>query len=132
VYAQTDPLNAAVRYFKIEISRAGIEALPVLPKSLVFMLDSSESMTTAKLRRFCQGVEKAIDLLNPGDTFNIITFRDSVSSCFPDLAPANSTYKARARAFLQNLTARGAPMCSSRSSASRASPRLPPAPCWRC
>ena len=107
VFTRLDEDDPNTRYFKTEIYRDGIEALPVLPKHVVFMLDCSESMTNAKLKRFREGLDRSLELLNPSDTFNIITFRDNVETCFPSLQPANATYKARARAFLQNLSARG-------------------------
>lgn len=107
VFTRVDESDPTTQYFKAEIYRDGIEALPVLPKHVVFMLDCSESMTNSKLKRFREGLDRSLDLLNPDDTFNIITFRENVETCFPSLQPANATYKARARAFMQNLSSRG-------------------------
>lgn len=102
-----DPADPQYRYFKIQLVRAGIEDLPVMPRQVVFMIDCSASMTHALLREAVDGVSQALDTLSPGDTFNVIAFRDEVDVLFPQSLPVNAMNLARARAFLAKLNAFG-------------------------
>ncbi|MCC5847744.1 MAG: VWA domain-containing protein [Verrucomicrobia bacterium] len=102
-----DPADPQYRYFKIQLVRAGIEDLPVMSRQVVFMIDCSASMTHAMLREAVEGVRQALDTLSPGDTFNIIAFRDDVDVLFPQSRPVNAVNLARARAFLAQLNAFG-------------------------
>jgi Mg-chelatase subunit ChlD len=94
-------------YFKIEIYRQGIEALPVLPKEVILIQDCSESMTNAKLNRCKTGLLSWVNSLHDGDKFNIISFRNDVDFCFPASRLVNAISRARARGFIDSLEARG-------------------------
>lgn len=102
-----DPRNPEYRYFKIQVLRNGIEALPVMPRDVVFLLDCSASMTERKLREAVGGVRSALDTLSPSDTFNILAFREGVDRLFPGNVRADVVRKAGARTFLAGLHARG-------------------------
>lgn len=103
----TSPADPGYVYFKVEITRAGAEALPVLPKDVVFLQDCSESMTSYKLAQCKKGLLRAIKTLGPDDRFNVLGFRDSVESCFPNLTANSASTRARAKWFVEGLKARG-------------------------
>jgi uncharacterized protein YegL len=106
-FLHRSPQEPGVGYFRLEIYRQGIEALPVLPKEFIFLVDCSESMTNAKLRECKEGVSRALDLLHPQDVFNIMFFRDTVWMAFEPAAAVSAVMRARARAILEPITARG-------------------------
>ena len=94
-------------YFKAQIYRKGIEALPVLPKEVILIQDCSESMGASKLKQCRAGLHAWLESLRDGDTFNIITFRNSIDLCFPESRLVNAISRARARGFIENMEPRG-------------------------
>ena len=102
-----DPNDPGYRYFKIQLVREGVDALPIMPRQVVFLIDSSESMTQAMLREAVDGVSQALETLSPQDTFNVIAFRDEASLLFEKSRPVNAVSIANARGFLAQLRAFG-------------------------
>jgi len=102
-----DPAEPDVRYFKIQIRRNGIEALPVMPRELVVMIDCSASMTEEKLQMALRGVRSALDTLDEKDTFTLAAFRNDVQRMHPVSIPATVINRAKGRAFLSGLHAYG-------------------------
>ena len=56
----------------------------VTPKELVFVLDTSGSMSGFPLDKAKETMRLAIDGLNPRDTFNLITFAGDTHILFPN------------------------------------------------
>ena len=79
----------------------------IRPKELVFVLDSSGSMTGAPLDTSVQAVRYALDHLNPSDTFQIIQFEESASSLSPVPLANTPTNVRRANAYLDSLQGGG-------------------------
>jgi hypothetical protein len=102
-----DPAQPAYRYFKLQIMRDGIEALPVLPRDVVFLVDASASMTQEKVDMAVQGVRDSLETLSPEDHFNVLIFRERVELWSPASMPADTVRKAGARTFLSNVGAYG-------------------------
>ena len=76
-------MDRAHLYVKIEVSRIGEEELPVIPKDVLIVQDSSNSMAEQRMY-FCRdGLNRCLKLLGPKDRFNIIRFRESQVRCFP-------------------------------------------------
>jgi|GEM_PF-1261805 len=95
-------------YFKIEIRRSGEEALPVLQKDIVLVQDCSASISAQRLE-FCKiGLLCCLAQLQPGDRFNVISFRDAVEMCFEDWAENESSQVMRARDFAGSMVSQGA------------------------
>lgn len=94
-------------YFRLEIRRDGEAELPVLPRDVLFLQDCSESMTPSKLAECKRGLRRWLDLLNPGDRFEIIGFRDTVSRCFGEWRVLSPETKALALNFIDGLRAVG-------------------------
>lgn len=94
-------------YFEINIRRYGETSLPVLPKDVLLLQDCSESMTPSKLAECKRGLRRWLDLLGPGDRFQIIGFRASVVHCFDGWQAVSKESRAQALDFIDDLRAVG-------------------------
>lgn len=95
-------------YFKAVIStRAGSESLESIPRDVLFLVDSSASITPPKLREFRKGLDLALDYLGDDDRFNVVAFRDKPDRLFPELRIADEDAKVKARKFLSRLRSKG-------------------------
>jgi len=74
----------------------------VTPKELVFVLDTSGSMSGFPLEKAKETMRLAIDGLNPRDTFNLITFAGDTHILWPEPVPATSSNVRKAQAFLSS------------------------------
>ncbi|HVF42506.1 MAG TPA: VIT domain-containing protein [Pyrinomonadaceae bacterium] len=73
----------------------------VTPKELVFVLDTSGSMSGFPIEKAKETMKLALEGLNPQDTFNLITFAGDTSVLFPEPVPATPANLAKARRFLE-------------------------------
>ncbi|XP_062509792.1 inter alpha-trypsin inhibitor, heavy chain 4-like [Corticium candelabrum] len=82
--------------------------LPVLPKSLVFVIDISSSMKGIKLQQ-CKSALRQIlrTLLSPTDSFAILTFSSDVSMWKQSLTIATEDKVSEAVAYVNGLSASG-------------------------
>ncbi len=94
-------------YFEVHLARAVEEELPVLPKDVLLMQDSSESMTAWKLAECKAGLRRWLELLGPDDRFDIMGFQDAPYRCFDAWAPVNPMNIAKARKFIDDMRAQG-------------------------
>jgi Ca-activated chloride channel family protein len=78
-----------------------VAAEDVMPKELVFVLDTSGSMSGFPLVKAVETAELALDNLYPHDTFNLITFSGDTSLLFPAPVPATPDNLREAKRFLQ-------------------------------
>jgi hypothetical protein len=107
IYVFKSPLDLRYVYCRIEIHRRTDDALPVLPKDVLLVQDASASITEQKLF-FCRnGLRQALELLGPGDRFNVVEFRDTASVCFREWAPVNPDTLDRAREFIDRMRSLG-------------------------
>ncbi|HEY7095468.1 MAG TPA: VIT and VWA domain-containing protein [Terriglobales bacterium] len=72
----------------------------ITPKELVFVLDTSGSMMGYPIEKGKELVEKALDELYPGDTFNLITFSGDTEVLFPEPVFPTAENIRRAKNFL--------------------------------
>lgn len=94
-------------YFDISIARAGPEALPVLPKDVLLIQDSSESITRTKLEFFKEGLVAYLRTLTTADRFNIMRYSESHELCFDEWAPVTTESLAQATRFIDAMRVRG-------------------------
>src|SRR5438067_1147876 len=73
----------------------------VTPKELVFVLDTSGSMSGFPIEKAKETMKLALDNLYPYDTFNLITFSGDEHILFPEPVPATEENLAKAQAFLE-------------------------------
>jgi Ca-activated chloride channel family protein len=79
----------------------------VTPKELVFVLDTSGSMSGFPIEKAKETMRLALEGLYPQDTFNLITFAGDTSILFPEPVPATPANMAKARRFLESRSGGG-------------------------
>ena len=77
------------------------------PKEIVFVLDTSGSMSGFPIEKAKEAMDLALAGLNPFDTFNLITFSGDTHVLFPAPVPATPENLSRAREFLRLRQGRG-------------------------
>ena len=75
----------------------------VLNKNLIFVLDSSGSMSGTKIQQTKEAARFVINHLEENDRFAIIDFDDGVSLLAPELLPAQSANRAKALKFIDEI-----------------------------
>jgi uncharacterized protein YegL len=94
-------------YFEFSISRAGEEALPVLPKDVLLIQDCSESMTRSKLDYFKSGLVDYLRTLTTVDRVNVMRYSDSPTLCFDEWTPVTAESLGEVARFVEAMRARG-------------------------
>ncbi|WP_447964625.1 VIT domain-containing protein [Nitrospira sp. Ecomares 2.1] len=79
----------------------------VTPKELVFVLDTSGSMSGFPIEKAKEAMRLAIDGLNPRDRFNLITFAGDTHILFPEPVPATPANILKAQKFLVSRSGGG-------------------------
>ena len=78
-----------------------VTAEDVMPKEIVFVLDTSGSMSGFPIEKAKESMKLALDNLYPQDTFNLITFAGDTSILFPQPVPATKENLEKAQKFLE-------------------------------
>lgn len=94
-------------YTRVEIHRAAPEVLPVLPKDLLLIQDTSGSITEDRLEYCRQGLLRLVGQLHPGDRFNLLQFKDRPQFCFPDWVPVEPANIEAARQYILRMVSKG-------------------------
>jgi Ca-activated chloride channel family protein len=84
-----------------------IAAQDVMPKELVFVLDTSGSMDGFPIEKSKETMKLALDGLYPQDTFNLITFAGDTHVLFDRPVPATPENLKKAQAFLASRSGGG-------------------------
>ncbi len=107
--AWIDPAHPEFKYFRITLASRAANPLPVVSKDMVFLLDASGSIGNDRLKSCRKAVAAALRLLNTGDRFNIVAFRDRFTFAFPKTAwrEVSNESLAEADRWLARLTAHG-------------------------
>jgi Ca-activated chloride channel homolog len=79
----------------------------ITPKELVFVLDTSGSMSGFPIQKAKETMAKALGGLHPKDTFNLITFSGSTEILFPAPVPATPENLRKAQRFLDERQGMG-------------------------
>jgi Ca-activated chloride channel family protein len=79
----------------------------VLPKSIVFVVDKSGSMTGKKIEQAKSSLDFLLNHLNKNDTFNIVAYDEAIRSFKAELQHNTSETRDAARRFVQQLSAGG-------------------------
>jgi Ca-activated chloride channel family protein len=84
---------------------AAHEAL--LPREVIFVLDTSGSMAGASIRQAREALALALERLTPKDRFNVIEFNSTARALFAEARPAAPSQVRRAIGWVRSLEARG-------------------------
>jgi Ca-activated chloride channel family protein len=85
-----------------------IKERQVLPKDVVFVLDTSGSMAGKKLEQARKALQFCIENLNDDDRFELIRFSTEVEPLFDQLVEASKKNRERAEEFVERLRPMGA------------------------
>jgi hypothetical protein len=107
VTAFQPPDEDEFRYFRIDINRVGESALPVIPKDVLLVQDCTASMSEQRLYFCREGLLDALDVLNPEDRFNVVSFRDVAVKCFPEWVGVDRETLLAAQQFVEGMRAAG-------------------------
>jgi len=94
-------------YFRLRILPRKDAAIEPLPRDFVFVVDASRSMQQRKLDLVSRGISDALARFRPDDRFNILLFRDSVTSFQKEPVYATQENITAAQSFLNGLESRG-------------------------
>ncbi len=94
-------------YFRIDVHRKDDEALPGLPRDIVFVQDTSGSLGERYLHPCRLAIREVVATLRPEDRFNIIQFSHTTSRCFVDWALPSPESIAQSEAFLGAMVSEG-------------------------
>lgn len=94
-------------YFRLTIERAGAEVLPVMPKDMIFVQDTSATIAERRLHFSREGFSRALDFIRPQDRFNIAAFVDQTTYAFTNWVFRTPQHDAVARSFLDQMRAEG-------------------------
>jgi Ca-activated chloride channel family protein len=78
-----------------------------LPREVVFVIDTSGSMAGTSIRQAKQALTLALQRLQPGDRFNVISFNSTTDRLFDDARPASPENLDQARRYVAALNAGG-------------------------
>ena len=84
-----------------------LESAPRHPMEMVFVLDCSGSMNGQPIAQAKAAVLKALGLLKPGDTFQVIRFSNNASRFGPKPVPATTENVALAKRYVNQLQGGG-------------------------
>ncbi len=82
-------------------------AAPVMPRDVVFLIDTSGSMSGESIGQAQAGLSRCLDLLRPEDRFTIVRFASNHSAFSPVLRRATPDKIEAARWYVDGLTAEG-------------------------
>ena len=94
-------------YFRIEIDRIDPDHVTRIPKDIVFVQDSSASISELRLEFCRRALVRALDMLHPDDRFNIIDFSDRIIHCFDQWQSPNPASMEKGKAFINAMKADG-------------------------
>ncbi len=77
------------------------------PRQFIFCADISASMIGTRLSQIKQALSYFVDQLRPSDRFNVVAFNTEISTFSPALVQADAANKARAKTYIQTLSATG-------------------------
>ena len=78
-----------------------------LPREVIFVIDTSGSMSGSSLAQAKGALELAVSRLAEQDSFNVIEFNSYAKALYPEARPANAGNRGRAVEFVRRLQSQG-------------------------
>ncbi|WP_235937614.1 marine proteobacterial sortase target protein [Marinobacter caseinilyticus] len=85
----------------------GLDARSVLPRELIFVIDTSGSMAGESIRQARASLLRGLDTLSSQDRFNVIQFNSRTSALYDKARTANVANLSQARRYVRGLNADG-------------------------
>lgn len=99
------------RYLSLSVEPPAAEVpVDARPRELVFVLDSSCSMSGEPWQAAVDTVQLALDRLRPEESFNLVRFSDAAGRAFPQPVPATEANVATAAAWMRRFEGGGTGM----------------------
>ena len=105
--AYFDPSRPDYRYVKIQLIPSDFEALNILPREVIFLLDASSRLTPETFQQVTQAVGTVLGELSPEDRFNLLLLQSGVTQLFEESQAATPFNLARARGRLAQTRPQG-------------------------
>lgn len=103
------PEGDAAGHFSLALHpRMDVPDAEVMPRELVFVVDTSSSMHGRPIEMARTAMQRALTGLRPTDTFRVLTFSDTTSALSEDALPATPANVERAQRFVGEMRALGA------------------------
>jgi len=102
-----DPEEPGRIYFRIGIQPRADKKIPVIAKDIVWVQDVSASISEERLQFCRRGLAAALATMNPDDRFSVISFRESLTSCFPGWVPVTADNTKKADAYIAAMRSFG-------------------------
>ncbi|XP_054564134.1 LOW QUALITY PROTEIN: inter-alpha-trypsin inhibitor heavy chain H4-like [Eptesicus fuscus] len=83
------------------------EGLSMIPKNVIFVIDTSGSMMGKKIRQTREALIKILEDLRPEDHFNLISFSGEATQWKPSLVPASTQNVEEAKKYANSIKAQG-------------------------
>ncbi len=94
-------------YFRLEVERISEDALPHMPKDVIFVQDCSASLAEQRLYFCRRGLKQSLPFIGKDDRFNIASFKESLSTCFLDWVAPTDANITRAEVFIDGMRSGG-------------------------
>jgi Ca-activated chloride channel family protein len=78
-----------------------------LPREVIFVIDTSGSMSGNSIAQAKDALELAVSRLSEQDSFNVIEFNSYAKALYPEALPASAANRGRAMEFVRRLQAQG-------------------------
>ncbi len=102
-----DPAEPGRVYFRIAIQPRADKQVPVLAKDIVWVQDVSASISEERLSYCRRALTAALDTMNPGDRFALVSFRDTFEALFPAWVPVTPENVAQAKSYVAAMRSFG-------------------------
>jgi VWA domain-containing protein len=106
LYAYKDQ-DTGDKYFKLAIKSRKDISLEVLPKEVIFLVDSSKSITSDKLEYIKEAVADSFKKMKEEDLFNVVAFKGELIKFKERSVAANNKNISLALNFIEDLEATG-------------------------
>ncbi len=94
-------------YFRLTINRLSPDVLPVMPKDILFVQDTSATIAERRLHFSREGFRRGFAYIGPQDRFNLATFIDRTAYAFTDWTFRTDENDRKARQYLQDMVIEG-------------------------
>ncbi len=81
--------------------------LRAIPKNILFLIDSSTSVSPKKFKHFKLATRRALQQLHPDDKFNIVSFKVRPNKLFQNYQPVNESNLQQGEKYLDRLSRGG-------------------------
>ena len=78
-----------------------------LPREVIFVIDTSGSMSGSSIAQAKEALELAVSRLAEQDSFNVIEFNSYAKALYPDARPASAANRGNAVQFVRRLQSQG-------------------------